>query len=129
VRYLEAQQGTTKYLVATVSPVDADPFILTTNRPVMSLGGVAGTDPILTPASVQTLVATNTVRFFYLNSGVAQNGVPAHEWIAATPFPIANWVDQNCRIVPTGDWVSSPQSTIAHDGIAGVMQLFDCAGA
>ena len=129
VRYLSAQQGATKYLVATVSSADADAFILATNKPVMALGGVAGSDPILTPASIQTLVTQNAVRFFFLNSGVAQNGVAAHEWITSKPFPIANWVNQNCKVVPTGDWASSPQSVIAHDGIAGTMQLFDCAGA
>jgi 4-amino-4-deoxy-L-arabinose transferase-like glycosyltransferase len=128
VRYLEAQQGATKYLVATVSTADADPFILATNKPVMALGGIAGSDPILTPASVQTLVTNNTVRFFFLNSTVAQSGVAAHEWIPSKPFPIANWVDQNCRVVPTSDWASSPQSVIPHDGVTGVMQLFDCAG-
>src|SRR5437660_1965256 len=34
-RYLEDQQGATKYLVATVSSIDADGFILTTNKPVI----------------------------------------------------------------------------------------------
>ena len=129
VRYLETQQGATKYLVATVSAKDAGAFILATNKPVMALGGFAGTDPILTPASVQTLITNNTVRFFYLNSTVSQRGVPAHDGIAAKPFPIANWVDQNCRVIPTENWASSPQSVAVHDAIAGVMQLFDCAGA
>lgn len=129
VSYLEAQQGATKYLVATVSSIDADGFILTTNKPVMALGGFAGTDSILTPASVQALVANNTVRFFYLNSAVAQSGVAAHDTVASVSFPIANWVDQNCKIVPDSDWASSAQSLVAHDGTAGTMQLFDCAGA
>jgi 4-amino-4-deoxy-L-arabinose transferase-like glycosyltransferase len=129
VRYLEEQQGATKYLVATVSSIDADAFILTTNKPVIALGGFAGTDSILTPASVQKLVTRNIVRFFYLNSTVARNGVAAHDATAAKSFPIANWVEQNCRIVPTADWASSPQSVAAHDGTAGVMQLFDCASS
>jgi|SRR5947209_9953635 len=129
VRYLEDQQGSTKYLVATVSTMDADAFILTTNKPVMAVGGFAGTDSILTPTSVQALVTNNTVRFFYLNSAVARSGVAAHDATASKSFPIANWVDQNCRIVPTADWASSPRSVSAHDGITGVMQLFDCAGA
>lgn len=121
VHYLEVQQGATKYLVATVSSMDADAFILTTNKPVMALGGFAGTDTILTPTSIQPLVTNNTIRFFYLNSTVVRSGVAAHDAVAAKPFPIANWVDQNCRIVPTGDWASFPQSVDS--------QLFDCAGA
>ena len=129
VSYLESHQGATEYLVATVSSVDADAFILTTDKPVMALGGFAGTDSFMTPTAVQALVASHQIRFFYLNSALAQSGVAAHDTVAAKPFPIANWVDQNCRVVPTGDWASSPQSVEAHDGMAGVMQLFDCAGA
>jgi len=128
VRYLEDRQATTTYLVATVGSADADGFILTTNRPVMALGGFAGTDTFLTPASVQALVRENTVRFFYLNSAAARNGVAAHDDVAATAFPIANWVDQNCRLVPASDWASSSQSLVSHDGMSGIMQLYDCAG-
>lgn len=127
--YLEDQQGTTTYLVATVSSIDADGFILTTNRPVIALGGFAGTDTILTPAAVQKLVAGNTVRFFFLNSAAARSGIAAHDDVVSQSFPIANWVDQHCRMVPTSAWASSPQSVVAHDGMDGVMQLYDCAGA
>lgn len=127
VGYLEARQGTTPYLVATVSGTDADALILATNRPVMSMGGFAGTDPILTPAAVQQLVANRTVRFFYLDSTVARDGVAAHDGVAGRSFPIATWVEQTCQQVPTNEWASSPQSVDARDGKGGVMQLFDCA--
>lgn len=128
-RYLEDQQGTTTYLVATISSIDADGFILTADRPVMALGGFAGTDSLLTPATVQNLVARNTVRFFFLNSAAAHSGIAAHDDVVSKSFPIANWVDQHCRLVPTTVWASSPQSVVAHDGMTGVMQLYDCAGA
>lgn len=127
VGYLETRQGATPYLVATVSATEADAFILATNRPVMAMGGFAGTDPILTPAAVQRLVANRTVRFFYLDSTVARDGVAAHDGVAARSFPIATWVEQTCQLVPTDDWASSPQSVDARDGKGGVMQLFDCA--
>lgn len=129
VHFLEAHRGATKYLVATVSSVDADAFVITTNQPVMALGGFAGTDSFMTPTAVQALVTNHTIRFFYLNSTVVRSGVAAHDTVAAKSFPIANWVDQHCSLVPTADWASSPQSLVTHDGIAGVMQLFDCAAA
>src|SRR5207244_6651234 len=47
-RYLEAHQGTAKYLVAVLNSKGADPIILATNKPVMTLGGFYGTHPILT---------------------------------------------------------------------------------
>jgi 4-amino-4-deoxy-L-arabinose transferase-like glycosyltransferase len=129
VRYLEDRQATTKYLAATINSVDADGLIIVTNKPVMALGGFGGTDSFMTPTSVQAMIASNTVRFFYMNSAAAHSGVAAHDDVAATSFPIASWVDQNCRLVPTADWASSPQSLVAHDGMSGVMQLYDCAGA
>src|SRR5712692_9708409 len=47
IHYLEAQQGNTRFLVATLNTTIAEPLILTTGKPVMALGGFLGTDPIL----------------------------------------------------------------------------------
>ena len=68
IRYLEANQGTTKFLVAVPSSMTADSIILATNKPVMSLGGFSGSDPILTTTQLASLVANGTVRFFMVNS-------------------------------------------------------------
>ncbi len=68
IRYLEANQGTTKFLVAVPSSMTADSIILATNKPVMSLGGFSGSDPILTTAQLASLVVNGTVRFFMVNS-------------------------------------------------------------
>jgi 4-amino-4-deoxy-L-arabinose transferase-like glycosyltransferase len=68
VSYLEAHQGNAKFLVATPSSTMADAIILTTNKPVMAMGGFMGNDPILTTSSLQTLIKNGTVRFFLLNS-------------------------------------------------------------
>src|SRR5262249_36194190 len=64
IRYLEAHQGNTKFLVATLNSRVADEIILTTNKPVMAMGGFSGGDQILTTNQLATLVANNTVRFF-----------------------------------------------------------------
>src|SRR6266516_4365844 len=42
IRYLEANQGNTKFLVATPSSMTAEGIILATNKPVMALGGFSG---------------------------------------------------------------------------------------
>ena len=68
ISYLEANQGTTKFLVAVPSSMTADAIILATNKPVMSLGGFSGSDPILTTSQLAALVKNGTVRFFLLNS-------------------------------------------------------------
>jgi 4-amino-4-deoxy-L-arabinose transferase-like glycosyltransferase len=73
VSYLNAHQGTTMFLVATPSSGSADALILTTNKPVMALGGFSGSDPILTVSQLQTLIQNNTVRYFLL---APQRGAP-----------------------------------------------------
>src|SRR5438105_4135347 len=67
LRYLEAHQGTAKYLVAVPSSREADAIILATNKPVMTLGGFSGTDPILTTSTLAALIKSGQVKSFLLN--------------------------------------------------------------
>ncbi len=80
--YLEAHQGTAKYLVATVSANQAAPIILATGKPVMALGGFLGSDPILTVAQLQSLVREGQIRYFLLGGGPAAS---------AAALAIARW--------------------------------------
>src|SRR5205814_5016602 len=72
IHYLEANQGTTTFLVAVPSSMTADGIILATNKPVMALGGFSGSDPILTTNQLASLVKNGTVRFFLINGGRGQ---------------------------------------------------------
>jgi 4-amino-4-deoxy-L-arabinose transferase-like glycosyltransferase len=74
IKYLEANQGSAKYLVATSNANSATSIILATNKPVMALGGFTGSDPILTTAQLQTLVKNGTIRYFLLGGGGAGAG-------------------------------------------------------
>lgn len=133
VRYLEANQGEATYLVATASSIDADGFILATNKPVMAMGGFDDNhaDPILTPAKLQTLITNHTVRFFFLNGGSSQNGkdMPFGSAFSfgGTLSQLTSWVTQSCRLVPLSDWSSSTNTISLGDGSEGAMQLYDCA--
>src|SRR5437660_1661967 len=129
IRYLEANQGETTYLVATASSTDADGFILTTNKPVMALGGFDGNnaDPILTLAKLQALITNRTVRFFFLGSGSSQIG--STFGLGATLSSLTSWVTQNCRLVPASDWSSSTNAISSGDSSEGTMHLYDCAGS
>jgi 4-amino-4-deoxy-L-arabinose transferase-like glycosyltransferase len=84
MNYLEANQGRTKFLVVVPSSQGiADVIILATNKPVMSLGGFSGSDPILTPSELASMVANGTVRFFLLNSFGGRAGQGQALFIAA----------------------------------------------
>jgi len=114
ITYLEANQGTTTYLVATPSSNSADSIILATNRPVMALGGFGGSDPILTTSQLQTLIKNGTIRFFLLGGaggGFGRGG--------GGQGSVTGWVEQNCSTVSPNLWASD-------SGGAGGSQLYDC---
>ncbi len=114
IRYLEAHQGSAKYLVAVASSQEADSIILATNKPVMALGGFSGSDPILTTTQLATLVKNGTVRFFLLNSS---GGGPG-----GGQSTLTTWVTQHCTVVPTSQW----QSTSTSSASSGSTQLYSC---
>jgi 4-amino-4-deoxy-L-arabinose transferase-like glycosyltransferase len=130
--YLEKQQGSTKYLVAVQNSNSAASYVIETGKPVMSLGGFGGSDPILTLADLQQLVKQNQVRFFL---GVGSFGGGNND--------IGQWVQSACTAVPSSDYSgASAQSTGAGAGIPGGFggfggfggrasggQLYDCAHA
>ncbi len=132
ITYLEAKQGNTKFLVATLSSSAASPIILATNQPVMALGGFSGNDPILTTNKLQTLISNGTVRYFLLTSPRAiQRQVDElpeqyRDRLRGGNFggfgqqiALSIWVSSHCSVVPASDWSSM--------GRAGSTQLYDCA--
>lgn len=148
VSYLEAQQGNTRFLVATTTSTYASIFMLKTNQPAMALGGYQGWDRIVTPAQLAAIVKNGTVRFFYLSAnqqnngaqgqpsggmpgGNAANGGPqggnnsATAKLNSTNDDLVQWVTNSCSAVPSNLWQTS--STNSGGNRVGGMQLYDCA--
>jgi 4-amino-4-deoxy-L-arabinose transferase-like glycosyltransferase len=145
IHYLEAEQGSTTYLVVVSSSMAADGIILATNKPVMALGGFSGSDPILTTDQLASLVANGTVRFFLLGSfGPGQQLPP--QILDRIPEQyrdrlrggfgrdgfgqqgeLTTWVTQHCSVVPASLWQSTSTSTGSGGfGPGGANQLYDC---
>ncbi|HCF88247.1 MAG TPA: 4-amino-4-deoxy-L-arabinose transferase, partial [Ktedonobacter sp.] len=117
IRYLEAHQGTAKYLVAVLNSKGADAIILATNKPVMTLGGFSGTDPILTTSQLAALVKSGQVKYFLINGsgGGSQSA-------------LITWITQNCKVVPSSQLQSSSTSS-SSGGFGGAEQLYEYTGA
>jgi len=117
ISYLEAHQGTAKYLVAVLNSLQADPIILATNKPVMTMGGFSGTDPILTTSTLSALVKSGQVKYFLINGsgGGSQSA-------------LITWITQNCTVVPSSQWQSSATSS-SSGGFGGAVQLYEYTGA
>ncbi len=148
VRYLEANQGNAKFLVAVPSSMSADSIILATNKPVMAMGGFSGGDPILTTNQLATLIKNGTVRFFLLNAPRTGQQIPAQA-INQIPQQFRNaarnggfggqqselttYVTKHCTPVPAKEWQTSSSSSTTTPGNffgrGGASLLYDCAAA
>jgi 4-amino-4-deoxy-L-arabinose transferase-like glycosyltransferase len=102
LKYLEAHQGTAKYLVAVDSSNQADAIILATNKPVMTLGGFSGSDPILTTNQLAALAKNGTIRFFLLNAGGFGGGGQGQS-------SLTTWIQQHCKVVTVSGSSGSTQ--------------------
>ncbi len=138
ISYLEAHQGSTKFLVAVPSANAGASIVLATNKPVMAMGGFSGSDPILTVSSLQTLIHNGTIRYFLISSpratqdlidelpeqfrdvlsgrGGGRDGFGGFGQQSA----LSTWVSSHCTAVPASDWSSTGRA-------AGGNQLYDCA--
>ncbi len=134
ISYLEAHRDNARYLVATPSAMQAAPIILDTNQPVMAMGGFAGSDPILTPASLAKLVQQGQVRFFLLSGNPMQGLTPAQRAAlspemrelleafgggrgrAGMQSALTNWVTAHCVAVPRSQWSSVGRASRAAPG-------------
>ncbi len=105
ISYLLQHQGSTYYLLVTSNSQSAAPYIIATGKPVMSLGGFGGNDPILTLAQFESLVKSNTVRYVLAGGGGGGMGGGSS---------ITQWVQASCKAVSLGGTQSG---------------LYDCAGA
>jgi 4-amino-4-deoxy-L-arabinose transferase-like glycosyltransferase len=127
ISYLEAHQGHTRFLVATPSSNMADSIILTTNKPVMAMGGFSGGDPILTTSSLQNLIQNGTVRFFLINAPRTNQGQfagPGGFGRNGQNAALTTWISNHCTAVPTSAWQSATGTSSRSPG---GNQLYDCA--
>jgi 4-amino-4-deoxy-L-arabinose transferase-like glycosyltransferase len=120
IRYLEAHQSNAKFLVAVASSHEADSMILATNKPVMTLGGFSGSDPILTTTQLAALVKSGTVRFFLLDGTGGFGG--------SSQSALITWIKLHCKAVSSSQWQSA-STTSSSSGFGGAPQLYEYTSA
>jgi hypothetical protein len=140
LHYLLAHQGDANYLVAATSSRNTAPIILSTDKPVISLGGYNGLDPVFTTKQLADLVNKGAVRFFLMpdrelmatsdgappqgrSGGVLLSGPDLEDGLPQNGS--AGWVQDNCKRVPRKRWQSS---TLRQGGEPWrkVQMLYDC---
>jgi hypothetical protein len=113
--YLEQHQATAKYLFATLDANSAAPAILATGKPVMALGGLTGSDPILTLDALKALIRDGTVRYFVVSGRVGGGfGGFAGAGQQSSTGSLVSWIMSTCAPVTA--------SGLSASGV------YDCAG-
>lgn len=117
VRFLQANRGATRFIVATPDAAGAAHFILATGQPALAFGGFAGNDHVFSPTRMAALAARNTLRFVLLPP------TPVMEQRS-----VEDWVRTYCAPVPADQWQSGPPLLTGSDGFSqNGLQLYDCA--
>jgi 4-amino-4-deoxy-L-arabinose transferase-like glycosyltransferase len=69
VRYLEAHQGSAKYLLAATGSQTTASIIISTGKAVVTIGGFSGSDPAPTVSQFAALVKSGQVKYVLAGSG------------------------------------------------------------
>jgi 4-amino-4-deoxy-L-arabinose transferase-like glycosyltransferase len=94
VRYLEAHQGSAKYLVAATGSQTTAPIIIKTGKAVVTIGGFNGADPAPTVAQLEAMVAKGELRYVLLDGdggGFGGRGGPG----GGASEALTRWVRQH----------------------------------
>jgi 4-amino-4-deoxy-L-arabinose transferase-like glycosyltransferase len=68
IQYLEANQGSAKYLVAATGSHTTASAIIATGRPVVTIGGFGGTDPAPTVTQLAKMVADGELKYVLVST-------------------------------------------------------------
>jgi 4-amino-4-deoxy-L-arabinose transferase-like glycosyltransferase len=103
--FLGTHQQDATYLLAMTNSRFAAPLIIATGRPVLSIGGFNGNDPILTPERLAGLVTGKSLRYVLLTEPDTLErffGAPTVQ------RPVTDWIEGNGSLVDPALWRTAP---------------------
>jgi 4-amino-4-deoxy-L-arabinose transferase-like glycosyltransferase len=115
VSFLIQHYDSERFLLATLNAQQAAPIILATGKPVMAIGGFAGSDPILTPETLEQLVQQKQLRFVLV---AGAGGAALGRRGALVQRPLIQWVQEHGRVVQPALW-RSPRPNLARSSRGG----------
>ncbi len=125
MEYLQANKGSSEYLVAVDRAMSASPLILNTDEQVITLTGFEGHDPVFTAGEISELVEGDAVRFFLVPDGEGEAGGGPPGGPPGSDSESVTWVQDNCGQVSQEEW-QSPEAE-GQGGPPGRAQaLYDC---
>jgi 4-amino-4-deoxy-L-arabinose transferase-like glycosyltransferase len=97
VSYLEAHQGSARYLAAAVGSTTAGSLALQSARNVINIGGFSGSDPSPTLSQLERLVSKGELHYVLLNS--AGNGAGRGGFSTSATRERDSWIETHGTVV------------------------------
>ncbi|WP_151735767.1 glycosyltransferase family 39 protein ['Paenibacillus yunnanensis' Narsing Rao et al. 2020] len=95
IAYLEEHNNGEKYLFAALNYSTAGPYIIDEGASVVILNGYSGSDPVYDAESLEALVRSGAVKYFYVSSSGGRGGGSSE---------VTSWIAANGTEVPAGEW-------------------------
>ncbi|HEU5354641.1 MAG TPA: glycosyltransferase family 39 protein [Actinocrinis sp.] len=111
ISYLEAHQGSAKWLVAVANSNSAASMELQTGRAVISMFGFTGSDPAMTAAKLQQLVVSGQLKYVMLGGAMGGGGFAGPGGGNSASSQVQTWVQQHCAAVPASAYGGSSSSS------------------
>jgi 4-amino-4-deoxy-L-arabinose transferase-like glycosyltransferase len=127
ITYLEQNQGGAKWLVAVSSSNSAASIELSTGKAAISMFGFTGSDPAMTAAKLQQLVAAGELKYVMLGGGMG--GGPGGG--GSSSSSVDTWVQKNCTAVSASAYggSSSSSSSSGSSSSTTASGLYACTSA
>jgi 4-amino-4-deoxy-L-arabinose transferase-like glycosyltransferase len=95
ISYLEAHQGSAKYLVAATGSQATAPIIIQTGKAVVTIGGFSGSDNSPTVSQLQQMVANGELKYVLISGGGGPGGRGGSQalsaWVTAHGKAVAGY--------------------------------------
>jgi len=91
IGYLEAHQGSAKYLLAATGSQTTAPIIIATGKAVVTIGGFSGSDPAPTVSQLAKMVAAGELKYVLISSGGGMGG--------SSQSALTSWVKAHGTVV------------------------------
>jgi hypothetical protein len=99
VRYLEAHQGHSRYLVAAVGSTSAGSIALQSASNVIDMGGFMGSDPSPSLSQLKSLVNSGQLHYVLLNTGGAGGNAGPFGFSTSTTRTRDSWIESHGKVV------------------------------
>lgn len=129
ISYLEQHQGAAKWLVAVSSSNSAASIELQTGKAAISMYGFTGSDPAMTVAKLQQLVASGELKYVMLGGGMGGGGFGGGSSVSSQ---VDSWVQQHCSAVSAsayGGTSSSGTSSSSSSSTSSSSGLYACTAS